>query len=77
MMNCQEKELANLDKDCDDIEYRLQDLWGFTRDSAYFKRWYRPRCTCPKMDNNDRYPTEHYITTMDCPLHGAARDNSF
>lgn len=77
MTNCDEKVLVSLDKECDTIEYKLQDLWGFTRDPTYFKYWRRPRCVCPILDNEDRYPTEHCVIASDCPLHGTAREHSF
>jgi len=51
-------------------EYRLQALWGFPLDSKYHKFWEMPGCTCPKMDNDDAYPTGYYTRSGDCPLHG-------
>lgn len=55
--------------DLEELEYHLQDLWGFPRDSAYHKSWEYPGCTCPLMDNVDGYP---YIQhrNLGCPVHG-------
>ncbi len=51
-------------------EYRLQELWGFPKDPNYHKFWEMSGCTCPKIDNEDSYPTGFYIHTQNCPLHG-------
>jgi len=67
--------LKALDKECELVEFRLQELWGFTKDKNYHKFWYRPGCTCPRMDNNDNYPYGRYTVSYNCPLHGVA--NSF
>ena len=53
-----------------DNEYHLQELWGFPKDSKYHKFWEMAGCTCPKMDNEDAYPTGYYYKSLDCPLHG-------
>lgn len=53
-----------------DIEYSLQDLWGFPKNSNYHKFWDLPQCKCPKMDNEDRYPGGYYVINGSCPLHG-------
>jgi len=52
------------------IEFELQDLWGFSRDIRYHKFWELPQCQCPKLDNEDRYPFGHYFINESCPLHG-------
>lgn len=53
-----------------DNEYALQKLWGFEEDSDFHKWWYVPKCTCPKMDNDDNYPLGYYVTDTGCPVHG-------
>lgn len=63
-------ELKRWDKACSELEYDLQELWGFPRDSRYHKFWERPRCCCPQMDCSDAYPTGYYIINGDCLLHG-------
>ena len=53
-----------------DNEYALQEKWGFARDANYHKWWYVPKCSCPKLDNDDAYPLGYYAVNMDCPVHG-------
>ena len=64
------EELKLLSKDWTNNEFDLQDLWGFPRDENYHRWWYVPRCTCPKIDNDDAYGTGYYTRTLDCPVHG-------
>lgn len=52
------------------MEYLLQDAWGFPRDKNYHKFWYIFGCLCPILDNEERYPTGVYIINGECPLHG-------
>jgi len=63
-------DLKKYDMYLNEIEFELQYEWGFDCNQKFFKFWERPKCTCPKMDNDDRYPTGYYITNSDCPLHG-------
>ena len=52
------------------LEFKLQRLWGFS-ENAHFHEWYLvPKCTCPKMDNADYRGTKYGITSGDCPVHG-------
>lgn len=51
------------------IEFDLQSLWGFPQDAKWHKFWKLPKCTCPKMDNDDRYPTGYYVINASCPIH--------
>ena len=50
-------------------EYNLQRLWGFPENSNFFREWEIPGCTCPKMDNEDRYPHGPYYFNGHCPIH--------
>ncbi len=61
------KDIAAIITEC---EFSLQDAWGFPKAVKFHKFWETPRCTCPKMDNGDNWPTGYYITAGDCPLHG-------
>ncbi len=63
--------LQDLARDITECEFELQRLWKFTRDSKFHRFWDTPKCQCPKIDNNDWYPTGHYIINQSCPLHGA------
>lgn len=61
--------LVKCDRTVDHLESILQFLWGFPQDKRYIRFWERPRCSCPKLDNEDRYPTGYYIISEDCILH--------
>jgi len=52
------------------LETALQRLWGFTEDISYVKFWHYPHCTCPKIDNDDLYPSGLYVFNNSCPIHG-------
>jgi len=54
-----------------EIEFLMQRAWGFTEDAAYHTWWYQaPHCTCPTLDNAERFGVEGKIIRHDCPLHG-------
>lgn len=42
-------------------QYALQRAWGFPEDPNYHRAWWIKGCTCPKMDNDDNYPTGYSI----------------
>ena len=65
-----EKSLRKYDKMCTELEFKLQDAWGFGRDANYHRFWNRPKCGCPKLDNEDAYPTGYYVINHSCKLHG-------
>ena len=48
----------------------LQKAWGFPSNERYWAWWRLKPCTCPKLDNWDRYPHGPYIYSQNCPLHG-------
>jgi hypothetical protein len=61
------KDLSNI---VTDIEFDLQELWGFPLD-INFHRWYDiPKCSCPKMDNSENIGTKYRIISGACPIHG-------
>lgn len=64
------KLLKNYDSVLTELEYKLQELWKFSKNSNYHKFWERPKCKCPKIDNYDAYPTGYYVVNESCPLHG-------
>ena len=64
------KELKLLVNALTNTENQLQELWGFSKDAKFHRFWQTPKCTCPKMDNEDAYPTGYYNISADCPLHG-------
>lgn len=55
-------------KEIEEIEYKLQDAWGFERNSMYHRHWEVPGCSCPAMDGADDIGfRKHY--SLACPLH--------
>lgn len=55
-----------------EVEYSLQKSWGFQLDANYH-RWYDlPHCSCPKVDNEERWGTSQPgIYNADCIIHGS------
>ena len=65
------KQLKKWDAEIKDIEFKLQEAWGFKQDSSFHRHWYeQPLCTCPKMDNKELLGTEHRLINYECPVHG-------
>lgn len=63
-------DLKDLAEKVTDLEYKLQEAWGFSQDKS-FHDWYEvPGCECPKMDNRERKGTKFQVTNKSCPLHG-------
>lgn len=62
--------LKSLAKDLTICEFELQSLWGFKKNRGYHRFWLIPKCECPKMDNEDRYPNRAYVISTKCPIHG-------
>ena len=60
--------LKTLTKDWTNIQFLLQDAWGFERDANYHRWWTLPKCKCASMD--DAYPSGHYWYSSECPIHG-------
>lgn len=53
------------------IEFSLQEAWGFEPDINMHRFWTLPNCTCPKIDNEERYSCNvGYYTNADCLIHG-------
>ena len=57
-------------KELEQLEFLLQDAWKFPRDANFHRFWEMPHCTCPKMDNEDAYPSGYYVKNLSCPVHG-------
>jgi len=64
------KKLKEYSKELTKIEIELQRIWKFPLNKNLHKFWNSPKCKCPKMDNDDRYPFGYYIYNLECPLHG-------
>lgn len=52
-----------------DIEYNMQVLYGEKEDISDHRFWETPKCTCPKIDNLELYPSNDYIFDEKCPIH--------
>src|SRR5574343_366053 len=53
-------------KEVEFIEFEMQKNWHFEQDSK-FHDWYRvPKCTCPKLDNEDRKGTRYSVIDPQC-----------
>ena len=53
------------------LEFELQENWNFPKDKNYHTWWNKFKyCTCPKMDNDERFGYEKIISS-DCPFHGS------
>lgn len=52
-----------------DIEYDMQLLYDEDEDISYHRFWETPKCTCPKIDNLEIYPSEKPIFDKNCPIH--------
>ncbi len=51
------------------LEFSLQKNWNFPEDKLKHTWWNRFKgCTCPVMDNDERFGFEKIIT-CDCPFH--------
>ena len=46
-------EIKSLANDITECEFELQRLWKFTEDLKFHRFWEYPKCSCPKMDNED------------------------
>jgi hypothetical protein len=64
------KYLKTLAKEVTKLEYRLQKLWHFKKNQNFHRFWDLPHCSCPKMDNEERWGTKHHIYDNNCIIHG-------
>lgn len=53
-----------------ELEYHLQQLWGFKKDSKYHVHQFEIKtCQCPWIDNLERAGTGLFIYNTECPIH--------
>jgi len=52
-----------------DIEFNMQLLYGEDEDIIFHRFWETPKCTCPKIDNLENFPSETPIFDVNCPIH--------
>jgi len=53
-----------------DNEYNMQLLYGEDEDISFHRFWETPKCTCPKIDNIEIYPSKTPIFDNNCKIHG-------
>jgi hypothetical protein len=51
------------------IEFDIQEKWNFTRNYDFHRFWENPHCTCPYLDNKDKWGTSYYVVSGSCPIH--------
>lgn len=68
------KQLKELSEEVKQIEFKLQKNWHFEQDEKYHTYWYQqPACSCPKLDNIDRFGYEYKVYSRNCILHGGEK----
>lgn len=63
------EQLQTLFKTWTSLQFDLQEGWGFPQDANYHPSHWLPRCTCAKIDNNERLGTPYKVVTKGCPIH--------
>lgn len=64
------KYLKILAKKVTQVEYALQQTWKFKKNRKFHRFWELPHCSCPKMDNQERWGSAYHIINQSCILHG-------
>jgi len=63
------EEAEFIGKEVEQIERKLQKLWNFEENDAYFTYWNKlPICECPVLDNKENYGHKRIIN-CECPAH--------
>lgn len=55
-----------------EVNFALQRIWKFEEDDIHHQSWHLPKCTCPRVDNDEFYVSGmgYQVVHLDCPLHG-------
>ena len=61
--------LSDFYKKLTDIEYNMQLLYGESENILFHRFWETPKCTCPKVDNLEIYPSKKPIFDKNCLIH--------
>lgn len=72
MMACDRSEKTKLHiiaEHISDIEYELQEAWGWVRDDLWHRTWLLPHCECSTTANISAYPHHRFVSPK-CPVHG-------
>lgn len=62
--------LRRLAEEHREIQFKLQEAWGFEKNQHYHDWFEVPHCTCPKEDNRERKGTCYQVINLTCPIHG-------
>jgi hypothetical protein len=69
-----EERLGNLALVVQQLEFDLQEAWGFPKNANYHSWWFQvPHCICPVLDNWDFVGTEYKHYTVGCPVHKSGK----
>lgn len=56
-----------------EIQFSLQEAWGFEKDENMHQFWTVPHCSCPKLNNQDDYMVKGiFHVDQKCPVHGSS-----
>lgn len=68
--------LFNLNKHITELEFKMQELWGFPINEDYHRYWFQcPKCSCGKIDNNEAIETKFRYINPACIIHGTKTYN--
>lgn len=67
--NSIDEDLTKYYKQLTNLEFDMQLLYGENEDISYHNFWLTPKCTCPKIDNLEIYPSKNPIFDKNCPIH--------
>jgi hypothetical protein len=79
LFNCMEAtddaiHLRRFAKVFEELENCQQELWKFGANKS-FHRWFEvPKCSCPKLDNQDCLGSEVDVVDLTCKIHGGGRN---
>jgi hypothetical protein len=61
----------------ENLEFQLQEAWGFPRDANRHTNWFLdPNCDCAKLDNRDALGCVERYYNSGCKVHGEKKDDS-
>lgn len=64
-------ELYEYSKKIEEIEFKMQELWGFEKNKYYHRYWCNnPKCICPKLDNYEYFGISMRCYNDECLIHG-------
>jgi hypothetical protein len=69
MTFCEEEELIPLYFEWLENERKLRELLNIPSGNDYIPFYRVPRCTCPKLDNDDWLGCDVYLWDIECPVH--------